>query len=199
LLLRVVRLDGGPLGCRLLRVAGIRENVAVVHLANVAHALPVIVLRLERGNVGKKGDDHDGGEQGDEVANEHGVVGARRVHRELARDDLGAHQPGGDSADEADDRCEGGGGPRLAGPEEGQGGRQHGRRDDDTHHHVQVAHGNADVVEARGECGHEEGEADHADVVDAHELRACGVGVDVRLVNVVGDNRRNSNQLRGVG
>ncbi|CRK11421.1 hypothetical protein BN1708_010152 [Verticillium longisporum] len=168
-------LDGVLVGRRL----GVERLVLLVAaLANVEHRLPVVVLGLKGRHVGQQRDEDEGREEGDDVADEHGRVGARRRHRDLARGDLRRDEPADERADEAEDWRKRGGRPRLAVPEESERGGDDGRRDDDAHEDVEVAHGDANVVEGRGEGAHEEGKDGHADVVHAHDLLASSRGVD---------------------
>ena len=67
------------------------------------------------------------------------------IDGEVAKLFLGGDEPGNEGADEAEDGREGGRGCILLFPHQGQGGWENGGGDDDAHHEVQVAHGDARV------------------------------------------------------
>lgn len=71
-----------------------------------------------------------------------------------------------------------------------------GGRNDDTHEQIQVAHSNTNVVKHGREAAHEQSESGHADVVDLHQLLASCFRVDVSLVDVIGRDRRDRDELR---
>jgi len=106
-------------------------QVVVVALADRLHGEPVVVLRAE--GIGEDGDEDERGEQRDHVPCKHGVVGAGGVDVEFAALLLRGHEPGDESAGETEDRGEGGRGPVLLAPHEGQSGGKHGGGDDDAH------------------------------------------------------------------
>jgi len=196
---------------RLLSVQSRSGEVGVVALADCRHGNPVVFLRFEGRDVGQDWDEDDGGEEGDDVADEHGGVAAGRFDGEGSLGGVGRCQPGGHGAAEAEDGGEGCGGPGLGGegrlgcglrwvglgwttyltgPAEGQGGGDDGGRDDDAHEEIQVAHADTDVVEHGGEATHEECKSGHGHVVDAHQLLAGSSRVDIGFVDVVGRDRR---------
>lgn len=75
---------------------------------------------------------------------------------------------------------------------------RNGRGDDDTHEQIQVAHSYTDVVKHGGKTSHEQRKSGHTNVVDAHQLFAGCSRVDVGLVNIVGRDRRDRDELRRV-
>ena len=158
-------------------------NVAVVALAELPHGLPVVGLVADEEREG--GDEDEGAEEGDDVAGEHGVVGAGAGDVQAAGLFLGGDEPGDEGADEAERRGQGGGEPALAAPEEGQTGGEDGGGDDDAHEEVEVAHGDADVVEAGAETGHDECPRYDRRVGDADEFAARGGGGEIAFVNIV--------------
>lgn len=97
--------------------AGGADNGRVVCLADLAHADPVVALRA--GEEGEEGAEKAGGEEGDDVAGEHGVVCARAGDAELAVQLLCRHEPGCERAGQAERRGEGGGEAGLVAPEKG--------------------------------------------------------------------------------
>ena len=105
------------------------------------------------------------------------------------------HEPSNQRAGEAENRGEGSGSPALLVPEEGKGSGQHSGRDDDTHKKVEVTHRDTDVVQSSGETGHGECVDDDASVGSIDESAAAGVGVEVLLVDIIGEDGGNGNQL----
>lgn len=159
-------------------------DVVVVALLDGAHGLVVVVVGAE--SEGEDGDEDAGREKRNDVADKHGVVGARGSDRDLAVGLLGVNEPASEGADEAEDGGEGCSPLVLLLPEEGERSGKDGGGDDDTHEEVEVAHGDTGVVEAGGEGGHRDAEADDAGVGHVDEALAAGGGVEVGLWGLVG-------------
>ena len=121
-------------------------NVRVVANADERHGDPVVVLAA--GRVGQDGDEDERGQEGGDVAGQHGVVAPRTVDGQGAAGLLRRHEPCDHGDDEAEHRRQRRRDPVLLFPQQRQGRGEDGRGDDHAHEEVEPAHADAGVEEA---------------------------------------------------
>lgn len=177
--------------------ASLAGDVVVVALADRQHALPVVVVHAK--DEGEDGDEDDGRQECGHVARQHGVVGSGAGNVQGAAVLLGRDEPGDEGHGKAKDGGETGSPLVLARPDQGQRGGQDGRRDDDAHHDVEVAHRDAGIPQTDRKGRDEEGVGDDEDVAHVDQALAAGLGVEVGAVEIVREDGACGNQLGGCG
>lgn len=80
-----------------------------------------------------------------------------------------------------------------------QGSGQNSSRYDDTHHQVQIAHADADLVQASTESRESQGEEEYSGVGHEDKLTALSPRIDVRLVDVVSQDAGDGNEFGAEG
>lgn len=200
LLLLLLKLGGSLLVAAdsLLKVhARLAREVVVVTLADCQHRLPIVVVHAK--DEGEDGDEDDGRQERGHIARQHGVVGPGALDVQGAALLLGRDEPGDEGHDEAEDGGETGSPLVLARPDQGQCGGQDGRRDDDAHHDVEIAHRDAGVPQTDRKGRDEESISDNEDVAHVDQALAAGLGVEVGAVEIVREDGAGGDQFRGSG
>ena len=161
--------------------------------SNLSGCLPVIVLRLhDRHDNADKGRDEDSGQ----VTAKHGVVTAKSVDGDGASIGLGSYEPDNETSSEARNSTSHGTSSASLGPGQACIDREHSTTNGDTHEQVYPAKGETDLKENNSEDTHEATETNDTVARNTDNVLASCLGVDVGAVNVIGDQRGHSDQLR---
>ena len=135
----------------------------------------------------------------DDVASQHGIIGTGTRNRKTTALLFGSHEPSDQRAGESKRWRKCSCVPIETIPHQSQGGWDHSTGNNNAHHKVDITERDTSVVKTSGERSHEETESDDHRVGSIDQTTTRGIGLDVRLVDIVSEDGGHGNELGGHG